>query len=129
MKRVIFISLITLIFSSFSLAQDSIVFSCFTAKGKHIAVVESDGYYEYSFGKPGKPELFFKNKIVDVEERSDHWNGVGAWEWVQYNLKNGEYYYLVNQATNRMTEEHEMEGSVTVYKGNKELATINCDRF
>ncbi|MGX2950988.1 hypothetical protein [Ursidibacter arcticus] len=128
MKKYIFLATLGMATNTV-IANDTIVFSCFAKNGKQIAILESNGYYEYSFGKPGKPELVFKNSIKEVEKRSEKWNGVGAWYWEEYNLKNGEFYYTVYSAVNRMTEEHEQEGSVTVFKGNKELARIVCDRF
>ncbi|UXN34985.1 hypothetical protein N8E86_01785 [Avibacterium paragallinarum] len=128
MKKYLGLFLLAGLCSSPLLAEDYIVFSCFTAKGKQIALIESEGYYEYSFGKPGKPELVFKNKIVDVEARSEKWNGVGSY-WEAYNLKNGQYYYVVYKSENRVSDEHEFSGGVTVSKGDKEIATVSCERF
>ncbi|WP_410677870.1 hypothetical protein [Avibacterium paragallinarum] len=64
MKKYLGLFLLAGLCSSPLLAEDHIVFSCFTAKDKQIALIESEGYYEYSFGKLGKPELVFKPKIV-----------------------------------------------------------------
>lgn len=129
MKKLLLSLLILVTVAPSVFAKDIVIFSCFTNKGKQIAIVESNGYYEYSFGVPGKPELFFKNPVKAVEDRSEKWNGVGAWYWEEYNLKNGEYYYLVQKSVNRMSEEHEMSGGVIVYKGNKELTQMPCERF
>ncbi|MFC0322805.1 hypothetical protein ACFFHT_04420 [Gallibacterium melopsittaci] len=129
MRKLIYVCLIGGMLSHSVMAADSIIFACFTKNAKQIAIVESNGHYEYSFGKPGKPELYFSNTVAEVEQRSQKWNGVGATYWEEYNLQNGDYSYVVYKAVDRMTEEHKLEGGVTVSKNGKELATVKCEYF
>jgi hypothetical protein len=126
MKKIIIAALA--IFATQNVSAN-IVFSCFTKNDKLIAIREVGNKYEYSFGKPGKPELVFRNTIKEVEDRSEHWNGVGWTYWEQYNMKNGQYIYSILKTVDRNPDDPYPKGELTVTRNGKLVTTILCARF
>lgn len=113
MKKVLF-SILAVILSQQALANQT-VFSCFMKNGKHLSITQIGNSYQYNYGKPGKPEMTFTNRIASISR----WCGTGACvismenKGVEYNVY--EYYRGDDGA------------GVTVFKKGKTLADTRCD--
>lgn len=103
------------------------IMSCTAKKGaKAINVCLNDGEVSYAYGAPGKaPELTLAEHIATVNHTP--WNGIGAMMWETAAFENNGYSYSVWMGVDRMSQEHPIEASVEVLKGNKTVATVSCD--
>lgn len=109
-------------------AQAKVVFQCKNINGKQIQVQDLGKTLRYSFGKPGHPEI-----VVNVpreQARRHPWGGTGAFISDDLDIPNGDIVYSVNFSVNRMSDQHEIEAGVTVYKAGsgETLARIPCNR-
>ncbi|KAE9535527.1 hypothetical protein [Ursidibacter arcticus] len=96
---------------------NSTIFSCFMKNGKHLSIEKVGSNYQYSYGKPGKPEMVFTNRISDVENTRD--SGTQAMNITMFNK--GVEYFIWNNFV------REAGGGVSVSKNGKELANTYCD--
>lgn len=101
------------------------VFSCMTAKGKHIEVCDAKKTITYSFGKPQeKPEIVVK--IPRQQASTSQWSGFGRYLSYAVDIPNGTTTYSVFWSVDRISETHAIEAGVNVMV-NKELAsTVLC---
>lgn len=113
MKKVLF-SIIAVALSQTAFA-DQTVFSCFMNNGKHLSVQQVGSDLRYSYGKPGKPEMVFVNKINMVERDC----GTQACNLTMEN-KGVEYWVWGNFRG-------DAAGGVEVSKKGKTLASTHCD--
>lgn len=68
--------------------------SCQTKNGKQLSLSKVGSYYEYQFGKIGKPELSFKNSIADVMSREETYSATGTGYFnLQFEMVNGKHTY------------------------------------
>ncbi len=75
-------------------AAPKTVFSCVTETGRQVSVIDNNGTYRYTFGKPGrKPELVFTNSKKQIAAQTPPGKSYGRTQWSQMVLKNGRYYY------------------------------------
>lgn len=126
MKKLL-ISLIALAVSQTALSVDNTVFSCFSTTGKHLAITRNGNFYEYSFGKAGKPELVFKNTRKEVFDRSPLFQFKGEYKSVEMVMKNGKYHYTVYVVMNDSIDI--VSSGVTVYDPNgKDIADVQCSK-
>ncbi len=97
-------------------AHGKVIFSCTTTNHKPVLVTEYNNRFRYQFGKAAHPELVFEDDKKAAIARSPLWAGVGRHIWSNLVLQNGDYYYTVYTATDRLTDEHPTEEGVTVSK-------------
>lgn len=113
MKKVLF-SILAIILSQQALA-DQTVFSCFMKNGKHLSVTQVGNSYQYNYGKPGKPEMTFTNRIANIQ------TGCAGSVCSMIMVNKGVEYYVYN------TYRGPDEGGVIVSKKGKTLADTKCD--
>lgn len=113
MKKILF-SILAVMLSQQALANQT-VFSCFMKNGKHLSVTKIGHSFQYNYGRPGKPEMTFTNKIASVET----YCGTGACSMTLVN-KGVEYEVYGNY---RGAD----GGGVMVSKNGKTLAHTQCD--
>lgn len=59
--------------------QAKTIFHCtIEDSDKVVHVTQQNGMYHYQFGRPGKPELIFQNKVSEALKRSPVWEGIGV---------------------------------------------------
>ncbi|MBI0098324.1 MULTISPECIES: hypothetical protein [unclassified Snodgrassella] len=76
-------------------AANHLIFSCTNNQGKKVEVKEIGQNIQYSFGRPGNPELVFKNSKTQVAKQTKENPPLNYHEqWIV--LKNGEYIYAKN---------------------------------
>jgi len=100
------------------------VFSCLTAKGKVIQVCDTGKTIDYSFGKPGQPEIVVR--AARAQASTFQWQGVGRNISYTVNVPNGNTTYNVYWAADRLSEAHPVEAGVNVEKDRKRIATVRC---
>lgn len=105
-------------------AANRVVFSCTNKQGKKVEVREIGQNIQYSFGRPGHPELVFRNsKTQAAEQANKYLPNYYYEEWLV--LKNGEYLYIPGTFTNgKITN----EGGVWVQRDDKTISSIICDK-
>ena len=96
--------------------KDTVIFACTTSQQKQLLVTEKNSRFRYQFGKPNHPELVFEDDKKAAIARSPLWSGFGRSIWSKLVLQNGGYYYALYTSTDRLTDEHESEDGVAVYK-------------
>lgn len=100
--------------------------SCQTKNGKHLSLSKIGSYYEYQFGKIGKPELSFRNKIIDVMSREETFYAIGTGYFnLQVEMVNGNHTYIINRSEERGTGA--MEAGVDVFRNGKKLVSVMCN--
>ena len=112
---------------------DSLVFSCTTAKQKHIEVCDRGETIQYQFGKIGAaPELSFS--VSRNEASTTQWNGTGAMGDT-VSIPHNRYVYTVfwgvenmkDVATPESESEVELVAGVKVFKGNDIVSSAICE--
>lgn len=129
MKQLLLL-MILLMGSTATFAQGRTVFLCTSASGKQIVVSQIGNSYQYQFGRPGRPELVFRNSVREVDSRYEDRTGQGSYNSSGLMLKNGSYYYYVYTATHRMTLAEESGVIVTQGRGSREkyITTVVCSQ-
>lgn len=113
MKKILF-SVFAVMFAQQAFANQT-VFSCFMKNGKHLSVTKIGNSFQYNYGKPGKPEMTFTNRIANIEKSC----GTAACQMTMVN-KGVEYDVY---GSYRMED----DGGVIVSKKGKTLAHTKCD--
>ena len=101
------------------------VFSCFTAKGKHIEVCDDGKVIEYSYGKSSmKPEIVVK--IPRDHASTSQWAGIGRYMSYAVDIPNGNTTYSVFWGVDRLTDKHLIEAGVHIAVNKRLAATVKC---
>lgn len=90
--RKIIVAVLVSALSVSGFAANRVIFSCTNKQGKKVEVKEIGENIQYSFGRPGNPELVFKNSKTQVAKQLQEYLPNYYYEqWLV--LKNGEYIY------------------------------------
>ncbi|MBS9777535.1 MAG: hypothetical protein KGV50_02115 [Gammaproteobacteria bacterium] len=126
MKKILF----TVLVASHLQAYAETLFYCSTMSGKQVLLEQKNDAVFYSYGKNlQKPEIVIEKKLHDVTYEREAYSGGGA---SSISIKNGKYLYNIRTGirkicfTENCKKTHEDFGELTVYKGDKALAEINC---
>ena len=121
--RKIIVAVLVSALSVSGFAANRVIFSCTNKQGKKVEVKEIGENIQYSFGRPGNPELVFKNSKIQVAKQLQEYLPNYYYEqWLV--LKNGEYIYIPGTFTNgKITN----EGGVWVQQDDKTISSIICD--
>lgn len=107
---------------------DAALFHCQIGK-RTLQVCESAGRLTYTFGPGSKPELSLSVDIAKADFTP--WPGVGRTMWDELAFQNDGVTYLVWAALEKQLEEDqpqpELQGGVTVMRGDEDLASLTCD--
>ena len=110
-------------------AANHLIFSCTNNQGKKVEVKEIGKNIQYSFGRPGNPELVFKNSKTQVAKQTKENPPLNYHEqWIV--LKNGEYIYMPRTYIGNPDKNGKIatEASVSVKRNDKEISSIICDK-
>lgn len=127
-KKIIVAVLVSTISVS-GFAANHLIFSCTNKQGKKVEVREIGQNIQYSFGRPGNPELVFKNSKTQVAKQTKENPPLNYHaEWIV--LKNGEYTYIPRTYTGNPDKNGEFatEAGVWVNRNDKEISSIICDK-
>lgn len=127
-KKIIVAVLVSTISVS-GFAANHLIFSCTNNQGKKVEVREIGQNIQYSFGRPGNPELVFKNSKTQVAKQTKENPPLNYHaEWIV--LKNGEYTYIPRTYTGNPDKNGEFatEAGVWVNRNDKEISSIICDK-
>ena len=103
-------------------ASDGVLFSCATKSGKVIELKDSGKTIDYSYGKPGQPEIALR---VPRENASTHqWDGMGSTESYEVDVPNGDTVYTVYSSIDK-NEQSATAGVLVTVKG-RQLADVRC---
>lgn len=100
------------------------VFSCRTAKGKWIQVCDAGKTIDYSFGKPGEPEM--RVRAARKDAATFQWQGVGRSISYAVAVPKGNTTYHVFWSADRLSAAHAIEAGVHVEINQKWVATVRC---
>lgn len=115
-------------------AQEAVVFSCETTKGKRVSLCASrdvsadQGYLYYAYGLPGKAELVFPGeKRPPADFKRTHLTFAGSTGGFAYSFENGDYRYIVYSVSG--AEGLEDQG-VLVTKGETRnaISALSCSK-
>ena len=122
--RKIIVAVLVSALSVSGFAANRVIFSCTNKQGKKVEVKEIGENIQYSFGRPGNPELVFKNSNTQFSKHLHEYLPNYYYEqWLV--LKNGEYIYIPGTFTNgKITN----EGGVWVQQNDKTISSIICDK-
>ena len=110
-------------------AANHLIFSCTNKQGKKVEVREIGQNIQYSFGRPGNPELVFKNSKTQVAKQTKENPPLNYHEqWIV--LKNGEYIYMPRTYIGNPDKNGKIatEAGVSVKRNDKEISSIICDK-
>ncbi|MEN1971126.1 hypothetical protein WCE34_02080 [Luteimonas sp. MJ204] len=101
---------------------DDTVFSCITASGKQVRVVQTDNHVRYTFGRPGQaPEMKIETPTAELEY---HVSAGSQIESHVMSFRNGRTIYLVGASI--LYSNPDWGGEITVLQGDEQLAHILC---
>ncbi len=107
------------------------LFYCKTKNNKQVSVIKKGNYIFYAFGRNlQNPEMKLKKELYEVPMRYEMYSGGGG---RVITVENDKYSYELLSGIRSAcygedcTPHHEEFGSITVYKGDKILAEIECD--
>lgn len=115
-------------------AQEAVLFSCETTKGKRVSLCASrgasadQGYLYYAYGSLGKPELVFPGeKRPPVDFKRTQLMFAGSTGGYAYSFENGGYRYVVYSVSG--AEGLEDQG-VLITKGNARnaISALSCSK-
>ncbi|KES13163.1 hypothetical protein SASC598P14_007090 [Snodgrassella alvi SCGC AB-598-P14] len=127
-KKIIVAVLVSTISVS-GFAANHLIFSCTNNQGKKVEVKEIGKNIQYSFGRPGNPELVFKNSKTQVAKQTKENPPLNYHEqWIV--LKNGEYIYMPRTYIGNPDKNGKIatEAGVSVKRNDKEISSIICDK-
>jgi len=102
------------------------VLSCLVGGSQRLELCLSDTHASYLFGVPGEmAELALAEPIETIAHHP--WMGVGRSIWESTTFRNGDYAYEVYISLDRLSEDHETESGVIVWRGEDEIAQLSCD--
>lgn len=104
-----------------------VLVSCPMANGtKYLETCLMEDRVLYAFTGGVAENAFVLDRPV-TEVDMTPWPGIGRTIWEDFTFTNGDYAYQVHYGFDRLSEESEMFGGVTVKKGEVEIATLSCD--
>jgi hypothetical protein len=107
--------------------NDLTIFSC-KIGAKTLQVCEWKGMLIYQFGPEGAPELSLTTPIQDADFTP--WPGIGRTMWNELAFHNDGVTYRVWSSLEKQLEENQpepqVEGGVSVTRGEAELASLTC---
>ena len=111
-------------------AANHLIFSCTNNQGKKVEVKEIGQNIQYSFGRPGNPELVFKNSKTQALQLTKDYGAIGQGARFIV-LQNGSFSYipyarLVNKYEKYEKGEHSEYG-VRVKKNGSPVSEIKCN--
>jgi len=115
-------------------AQEAVLFSCETSKGKRVSLCASrgvsadQGYLYYSYGSPGNPELVFPGeKRPPADFKRTQLTFAGSTGGYAYSFENGGYRYVVYSVSG---DEGLEDQGVLITKGNARnaISALSCSK-
>ena len=103
-------------------AADGVLFSCTTKSGKFIVLKESGKTIDYTYGKPGQPELALSVPRANVS--TYQWDGMGSNERYEVDVPNGDTVYTVYSSIDKNAQSA-TAGVLVIVKG-KQVADVRC---
>ncbi len=116
-------------FAACSSADASFLWCRIAGSPKTLEVCAEWNGVAYRFGPQGRPELELFETYAGLDYQP--WPGVGMDIWENVTFYNGDYSYVVNGGVERQYDSYGSErsfGGVTVSKGGREIAWLECDR-
>lgn len=105
-----------------ALAADKPVFSCDTANGKHVAVVQAPGSVNYTFGRSGQaPELALSSPTASFDYQTTAGSAMESF-FLTFNNAGTTYQVDVGGAYS----DPDLEATLYVRQGEKQVAAIQC---
>lgn len=106
--------------------KDKLIFSCAMKSGKHVEVCDAGSNIEYSFGKPGKPEMALA--VPRKRTSTYQWQGIGRSMPYSINIPNGNTEYRVFTVADKMMEGDNggYEAGINVVSNGKQVAALKC---
>lgn len=105
--------------------NESEIFSC-TVNGKPLQICHWKGALIYNFGPVDKPELSIAEPLETVGYYP--WPGFSRSIWSSVTFLNKGVSYEVWASFDRLQDNAELEGGITVREGQTTLAELTCDR-
>lgn len=102
---------------------EKLVFSCPTDKGKHVEICQAPTAINYTYGKPGQPELKLSEKNSAFVW--EHGEGVGSGVGDDLLFKNGATTYTISHVSS-FDDISDTEAHILVRQPGKEDAFIQC---
>jgi len=103
-------------------------FACMIEKNSKIVsvCVNNNKIMRYRYGAAySAPELeLYASTVDNFDGFYNH--GVGRYLWHAATFSNAGYNYVVSFSVDRLDENHPIEGSIQVLKGDKSVATLKC---
>ena len=103
-------------------AADTVLFSCATKNGKLIELVDAGTTINYSYGKPGQPEIAIS--VPRASGSTFQWSGMGRSMNYEVDVPNGDTVYTVYSSFDKI-EQSQMAGVLVTVKG-KQVADVRC---
>ena len=103
-------------------AEDVTLFSCSTRSGKVIELVDAGKTINYSYGKPGQPEIALR--VPRASTSTEQWSGMGSSESYVVEVPNGDTIYSVYSTLDH--GEGNLHAGVIVTVNGKQVADVRC---
>ncbi|MEM1252677.1 MAG: hypothetical protein AAGI69_09600 [Cyanobacteria bacterium P01_H01_bin.21] len=109
---------------SLAVSDPGILFSCYTAEDKLIALYDQGSIIQYVFGPEEQPEL-----VLDVPREAAstyQWQGIGRYESYSVSIPNQNTVYHVSWARDRLEIDQPAEAGVSVDINGEYVTTVDC---